>query len=174
MADEKKEKWLNWLALTTLIFSAAATLGSSKAGGYSGKSTTSQILASDQWSFFQAKSTKQHLYELQRDALTLQALAAPESAQPKFKETLDRYAKSTAKYDGEKVDIKAKAEKLEVVRDESSKFAGIFGKAVLYLQVAIILSAMAGLLKKQPLWWISFVPGVAGMVYFISAFWLTW
>ena len=61
-----------------------------------------------------------------------------------------------------------------MVRDESSKFAGIFGKAVLYLQVAIILSAMAGLLKKQPLWWISFVPGVAGMVYFISAFWLTW
>ena len=174
MADEKKEKWLNWLALTTLIFSAAATLGSSKAGGYSGKSTTSQILASDQWSFFQAKSTKQHLYELQRDSLTLQALAAPESAQPKFKEKLDKYAENITKYDGEKASIKAKAEKLEVVRDESSKFASIFGKAVLYLQVAIILSAMAGLLKKQPLWWISFAPGAAGLAYFLYAYCVTW
>ena len=66
MADEKKEKWLNWLALTTLIFSAAATLGSSKAGGYSSKSMGEQIKASDQWAFYQAKSIKQHTFELQR------------------------------------------------------------------------------------------------------------
>src|SRR5690242_11287416 len=105
MADEKKEKWLNWLALTTLIFSAAATLGSSKAGGYSGKATSSQILASDQWAFYQAKSVKQHTYELQRDALSLQELSAPEAAQPKYKETLDRYAKELTRYDGEKKEI---------------------------------------------------------------------
>lgn len=174
MADDKKEKWLNWLALTTLIFSAAATLGSSKAGGYSGKATSQQILASDQWAFFQAKSTKQHLYELQREALTLQALSAPEPAQPRYKELIERYAKDISRYDGEKKEIKAKAEENEKTRDSSSKFAGLFGKAVLYLQVAIILSAMAGLLKKKPLWFISFLPGVTGLVYFLYSYWLTW
>ncbi|MEI6085496.1 MAG: DUF4337 domain-containing protein [Verrucomicrobiota bacterium] len=174
MADDKKEKWLNWLALSTLIFSAAATLGSSKAGGYSGKSTAHQILASDQWAFYQAKSTKQHLYELQREALTLQALAAPENAQAKYKETIDHYAQELTRYDGEKKAIKAKAEGHEKTRDESAKFAELFGQAVLYLQVAIILSAMAGLLKKQPMWFISFLPGVTGLVYFLYAYWLTW
>ena len=173
MADDKKEKWLNWLALSTLIFSAAATLGSSKAGGYSGKATTSQILASDQWAFFQAKSVKQHTYELQRDALTLQALNAPEATQPKYKEATDRYSKSIAKYEGEKTEIKAKAEELEKTRDSASKFAGMFGKAVLYLQIGIMISALAALLKKRPLWWLSFLPGITGLIYFINAMWLS-
>jgi hypothetical protein len=174
MAEEKKEKWLNWLALSTLIFSAAATLGSSKAGGYSGKATSQQILASDQWAFYQAKSTKQHLYELQRESLTIQALAAPEAAQAKYKEAVDRHAADISRYGSEKMAIKAKAEEHEKTRDASAKYAGLFGKAVLYLQVAIILSAMAGLLKKQPLWFISFLPGLTGLIYFLYAYWLTW
>ena len=174
MADDKKEKWLNWLALTTLIFSAAATIGSSKAGGYSGKATTEQILASDQWAFYQAKSIKQHNAEVGRDLLDLQTPLAPEPAQAKFHATAERYAKEISRYDTEKKEIKAVADGHEKTRDLSSKYGGIFGRAVLYLQVAIILSAMAALLKKQPLWFISFAPGVAGLVYFIYAFWLSW
>ena len=129
MAEEKKEKWLNWLALTTLIFSAAATLGSFRGGGYSGKATTSQILASDQWAFYQAKSIKEHAFELQRDALSLQALSAPAPVQAKYQEALTRYAADIQRYEGEKQAIKSKAEGLEKQRDEASKFASIYGKA---------------------------------------------
>lgn len=163
---------MNWLALTTLIFSAAATLGSFKGGGYGGTATISQILASDQWAFYQAKSIKQHTFELQRDALTLQALSAPDATQAKYKDTLDRNGKDISRYDGEKKEIKGKAEDLEKQRDNASKLAGIFGKAVLYLQVSIMLAALAALLKKPLLWVIGFAPGLAGLMYFANGFFL--
>ncbi len=174
MADDKKEKWLNWLALTTLIFSASATLGSSKAGGYSGKAMSEQILASDQWAFYQAKSIKKHTYELQREALSLAMLPVAEPVQAKYKEAIDRIAKDASRYDAEKKEIKTAAADHEKNRDVAAKFASLFGKAVLYLQVAIIISALGALMKKQPLWLISFAPGITGMIYFIRAFWLTW
>ena len=174
MAEEKKEHWLNWLALSTLIFSAAATLGSSKAGGFAGKATAEQILASDQWAFYQAKSIKQHTYEIQREVLGLQATQATETAQPRYRETIERYTREISRYDGEKKEIKGRAETHEKTRDFCAKFAGIFGQAVLYLQIAIMLAALAALLKKMPLWIIGFLPGVAGLVYFLYGWYRTW
>ena len=35
MADEKKEPWLNFLALTTVILAVCATFSTFKGGGYS-------------------------------------------------------------------------------------------------------------------------------------------
>ena len=71
-------------------------------------------------------------------------------------------------------EIKGKAEGHEKTRDASAMFAGLFGKAVLYLQIAIMLSALAALMKKIPLWVISFLPGVTGLVYFLYGIYLTW
>ena len=75
MSEEKKEPWINHMALVTVILAVCATLSTFKGGSYSTQSVISQALASDQWAFFQAKSTKQHLYELQVESLRLQALA---------------------------------------------------------------------------------------------------
>ena len=172
MAEENKEKWLNWLALSTLIFSAAATLGSFKGGGYSGLAMMSQNLASDQWAFYQAKSIKQHTYDLERDLLRLQIQHAPEAVQPKYQETIDRYTKEIERYTTEKKEIEAKARGHEKTKTEAQRYGGIFGKAVLYLQVAIMLAALGALLKKKPLWIIGLVPGVVGLVYFANGFWL--
>ncbi len=35
MAEEKKEKWLNYLALATVILAVCATLSTFKGGGFS-------------------------------------------------------------------------------------------------------------------------------------------
>jgi hypothetical protein len=172
MADQPKEKWLNWLALTTLIFSGAATLSSFKGGGYGSKAMMSQNLASDQWAFYQAKSIKQHSYELQADTLSLQAAQAPEALQAKYQETLARYAKEVERYKTEKKEIEDKARQHEKVKAECQRFAGIFGVAVLYLQVGIMLAALGALLKKKLLWIFGLIPGLAGLVYFANGFWL--
>jgi len=58
MAEEKKETWLNYLALTTVILAVCATLSTFKGGGYSTRSVMSQTQASDQCAYFQAKSIK--------------------------------------------------------------------------------------------------------------------
>ena len=58
MSEEKKEPWLNHLALATVFFAVGATLSTFKGGGYSTQSVINQAQASDQWAFYQAKSTK--------------------------------------------------------------------------------------------------------------------
>ena len=45
MAEEKKETWLNYLALTTVIFAVCATLSTFKGGGFSTRSVMSQSQA---------------------------------------------------------------------------------------------------------------------------------
>jgi hypothetical protein len=56
MAEEKKELWLNYLALTTVILAVGATLATFKGGQYSTRSVLSQSQASDQWTFFHLKA----------------------------------------------------------------------------------------------------------------------
>lgn len=171
MAEEKKEKWLNWLALTTLIFSAAATLSSYYGGGNGSKAMMEQNLASDSWSFYQAKSIKQHTYEIQRDVLTVQSSGAPEASQAQYKEIIDRYASEAKRYDEEKKEIKAKAEKHEATKKHCQYLGGFFGIAVLYLQVGIMLAALGALLKKKPLWLVGLLPGSVGFYYFLQGMW---
>ncbi len=72
MAEEKKEPWLNYLALTTVILAVCATLSTFKGGGFSTRSVLSQTQASDQWAYYQAKSIKGYLYELQKEKLELE------------------------------------------------------------------------------------------------------
>ena len=69
MAEEKKEQWLNYLALTTVIFAVCATLATFKGGGFSTKSIMSQSQASDEWALYQSKSIKSYLYQMQADKL---------------------------------------------------------------------------------------------------------
>lgn len=75
MAEEKKEKWLNYLALTTVIFAVCATLSTFRGGSFSTKSVLAQSEASDQWAYYQAKSIKGYLYELQKERFELEVKA---------------------------------------------------------------------------------------------------
>jgi len=58
MAEEPKEKWLNYLAFNNSILAVCATLSTFKGAGYSTRSVLSQTLASDQWAYYQSKSIK--------------------------------------------------------------------------------------------------------------------
>ena len=78
--EDKKDPWLNWLALTTVIFAVCATLSTFKGGGYSTRSVISQAQASDQWAYYQAKSIKANLYQIQRERLQLEFDTLPADA----------------------------------------------------------------------------------------------
>ena len=80
--EDKKDPWLNWLALTTVIFAVCATLSTFKGGGYSTPSVISQAQASDQWAYYQAKSIKANLYQIQRERLQLEFDTLPADAAP--------------------------------------------------------------------------------------------
>ena len=174
MAEEKKDPWLNYLALTTVILAVCATLSTFKGGSYSTRSVLSQTMASDQWAFYQAKSLKGYLYEIQKDVMEFDLKEKESSMSPAgveaLKARIESYGKKIAKYDGEKADILKEAKKLEAARDDAQKHQRIFGLAIIFLQIAILLSSIAALMKKKPIWYLGVVVGATGIFYFVDGF----
>ncbi len=74
------------------------------------------------------------------------------------------------KYEQEKADIRQQAHRLEAARDDAQRHSGTFGVAVIYLQIAILLSSVAGLLRKKPVWYAGMAAGLVGLVYFADGF----
>ncbi len=171
MAEEKKEPWLNYLALTTVIFAVCATLSTLKGGGYGSKAVMSQAQASDEWSYYQAKSIKGYLYELQRDKLDLELKAGARAA-AEYRKKVQFYQDEINRYRTEKEEIKKKADILEASRDNAQKHSGAFGLAAMFLQIAILLSSIAALMKQKYFWFLGMASGVLGLFYFFNGFFL--
>lgn len=177
---EKKEAWLNYLALTTVIFAVCATLSTFKGGGYSTKSVITQAQASDEWGYYQSKGIKSCIYQLQAEKLelelfNLQSLRNMESSKKAkladiYNDKIADYKKKIEKYDDEKAESQQKAKALEAVRNEAQIHSKAFGIAVIYLQIAILLSSIAGLLKRREVWFGGVVGGLVGLVYFADGF----
>ena len=173
MADETKEPWLNYLALTTIIFAVAATLSTFKGGGYSTKSMLSQEQASNKWSYFEGKSLKLYLHETQKDVMELDIKRIKKedvSVLNAYQTKISEYEKSMKRYEKEKAEIKKEAEHLESLRDEAQKHSQAFGMAVIFLQISILISSIAALIKRKYLWEIGIAVGAVGLVYFLNGF----
>jgi DNA repair ATPase RecN len=174
MAEEPKEKWLNYLALTTVILAVCATLSTFKGAGYSTRAVLSQTQAANQWAYYQAKSIKSYLYEIQKEALELgykkDKTKTTRVLADEYEKKIELYARKLKKYDEEKAVISKEAKTLESVRDDAQKHAQIFGMAVIFLQIAILLSSIAALMKKKPVWVIGMSAGVVGLIYFVNGF----
>ena len=176
MADEKKEPWLNYLALTTVILAVCATLSTFKGGGFSTRAVLSQAQASDQWAYYQAKSIKGYLYELQKEKLELDLkFLGPKATPPlieDYQKKIDGYAKNIKRYNDEKAQIEKDARKFEAIKEDAAVHGQAFGIAVIFLQIAILLSSIAALMKKKPVWILGLMTGTVGVFYFINGFFL--
>jgi hypothetical protein len=171
---EKRDGWTKYVSLTMVCIAVLAAIATLKGGGFStrtlkemNEATFNQTQASDQWSYFEAKSIKQNLYEIELDHLN--AAPAPDAAAvAKMKAKVD-------KYDKDKADITALAKKFEEARDDARKTATIaaehsrqMGLAITLFQIAIALGAMCLIVKKKPLWIVSTILGglaTAQMIY---------
>lgn len=174
MAEEKKEPWLNYLALSTVVLAVCATLATFRAGGYSTRSVMSQTQASDQWAYFQSKSIKGYLYEMSRERLELELKSMggkeQQSRSAEYERMIADYGRKIAKYDTEKGQIQAEAKRFERIRDDVQRHGQAFGIAVIFLQIAILLSSIAALLKQKLVWLLGLGIGVVGIVSFVNGF----
>ena len=156
------------IAITTLILAVCATLASFKAAGYGNRMVLMQSQASDQWAYYQAKSIKETAYQVQRDLLTIQIM---EAAQPQvYQKQIDAYDKELARYKQEKNDIQNEAKKLENERDIARDYNGLFGQALIFLQVGILLSSLASINKIYYYWYMGAFVGMVGIVLFGYSF----
>jgi len=173
-ADIKPRTWTNYLAFTTVIFAALATLSTFKGGGFSSRGVVFQAQASDQWAYYQAKSTRESLYRIQKENLTLQlgllSGAATAEERSKVEAALAEATAKTEKYETEKAAIEKIARDLEAKRDEAQLHGKPLGLAVIFLQIAIVLSSIGGLLKRREMWLLALPIGATGVVLFADGF----
>jgi len=176
MTEEKREKWLNLLALTTVILAVGATLSNFKGSSFSTRSVLAQSQAAEEWNYYQAKSIKGYLYEIQRDELQMELTALQAQSQPpqaqldEYQQKIAFYSEKIQTYDEEKKTIQQNAMTLESNRDDYRKHSGRFGTAVMFLQIAILLSSIAALLKNKAVWVMGLLTGLGGMFFFVEGF----
>ncbi len=163
--DEGDRKMINQIAMFTAIIATVGALfgymggaTQANAGLYKNNAALKKTEASNQWNYFQAKSTKQSLAEVSRD------LTASNEAKEKYQAKIDRYEK-------EKGEIKVAAEKLETEAkawdDQSDKQMHEhhrWAQATTALQVSIALAAIALLTQKKWLEYGMFAMGGIGVV----------
>ena len=128
-------------------------------------------------SFYQSKSLKSYIFEMQKDNLELQKEQNSKSNVPaeviaKYQEKIDNYTKKLEQYEAEKKEITMQAKKFEAERDMCKLHGSAFGIAVIFLQISILLSSISALAKKKYVWYLSLAVGVVGILYFADGFFL--
>jgi len=160
---------INQIAMFTAII---ATIGAifgymggatqANAGLYKNNAAIKKTEASNQWNYFQSKSTKQSLAELARDL-------APDDKKATYQGKVDRYEK-------EKGEIKVIADKMEAEAtewdhqsDEQMHQHHRWAQSTTVLQVSIALAAIALLTKKKWLEYAMFGAGGLGLAVGVLA-----
>ena len=165
-----KDKFSGMIAvMTAIIATVGAIFGymggatQANAGLYKNNAAIKKTEASNQWNYYQAKSSKQNLAEL---ALAL----VPEDRKATYRDEVERYKK-------EKAEIKLAAEKLEAEStawdkrsDEQLHQHHRWAQATTALQISIALAAIALLTRRKWLEWGMFGVAAIGVALGVAAF----
>jgi hypothetical protein len=179
---EKRESWTKYVSMSIVFIAVLAAIATQYAGKYSGRTlvalndaTFNQALASDQWSYYQANSIKQNLYETIHDLRTNNAGAISDEA-AKSEEVFNAKVK---KYSAAKDDAKKQAEDRQADRDKARNVAtdstlrgSGMGLAVSIFQLSIAMGSICLVTKKKWLWYVAIFLAVAATGQMIRV-WLT-
>jgi hypothetical protein len=151
------------IATVGAVFAYLGGATQANAGLYKNNAAIKKTEASNQWNYYQSKSSKQNLSEL---AMVLVA-----------EDKKDYYRKEIDRYKLEKAEIKLAADKLEAEATDWDKKSDAemhvhhrWAQATTALQVSIALAAIALLTRKKPLEWAMFGAGAAGVALGALAF----
>jgi len=172
--EEKKETWLNYLAVATVLLAVSATLSTFYGQRYATRAVLNEIKSSNQWNYYQAKKIRGYLFEVQKEALETDLKLKDKSATPEIAAELEKriagFTGKIKKWDADRGQIEKDARQYEKTRDEALMHGQAFGVAVVFLQMAILLSSIAALMKKKYVWVAGLIVGAAGIVYFLDGF----
>jgi hypothetical protein len=173
MVEEKKEPWLNYLALTTVILAVCATLSTFKGGGYSTRSVLTQSHATNQWAYYQAKAGREHFYRGQKMRLELDLLEK-ETLKPEIRQRyatlLKEMATQEERYGKERKDIEKEARKLEHERDIARGKDPYFDFSEVLLQIAIVMATVAILSQSRAIFGVALGAAVFGALLCLNGF----
>src|SRR6266852_7501522 len=157
-----KRHWLDHAARTTAVLAVMAAVSSGQYASQFSHTILAQAEASDQWSYYQAKSIKRHLVQAQVELLTALALTQPAAA-AELSKLQANDAAAVKKYEQELAEAKVKAEKIEADKRLHEKQGNWFQGAFIVLQAGVVLCTIASSSKRKELWAVAIALGVLGL-----------
>ena len=156
-AEEKKERWTLYVALSTAIIAVLAAIAGMYGNHHSNEAMLERVKSSDQWAFYQSKSIKSEIA-----ASTATVLAAVGKPLP------EENAGKMEQYKADKEKIKKEAEDLENSSEEHMRVH--VSRSVTIFQIAIAISAIAILTRKKLMWYLSMLLAMGACYYFVLGF----
>jgi len=174
MSEAVKERWVQWVAMTTTILAVAAAISALKASSYSTRVQIHTTKEANQWAYFKSKSIKEHNFLMARDLLRAVDLQQGIDAKGKdfIEAKIKEYDEEIARYTRERREIKNDAEATVKEQEALKQHNSAFATAVMLLQIAIMMSAVAALIKKKTMWFLGVTLGLAGLIYMGNGFFL--
>ena len=175
-AEEKKDNWNMFVALTTAAIAVLTAITTLYMGKFSSRTILAQAQETDQWAFYQAKSIKEHTFTLQKQhfELELEAMGGriSKGLAEKYGKAISTYGATLERYVKEKQEIKDKAEALAKEKQLAQTKAGKFGFAMIFLQIAIMMNSVSVVTKKRQLWYFGLAMTIGGVFFFVDGFYL--
>ncbi len=167
--DAPRGGWTDQAARTTAVLAVLAAIASGQYAEAFSRTILAQTEASDQWSYYQAKSIKKYLAQGQHELAVALAADRPDAARKLASLEADASARSR-RYDDELAEIKAKADALDASKRLHERRGARFQWAFLALQSGVVLSTVAGSSRRKELWFGALACGVAGAALAANAY----
>ena len=171
MTDLLPEKWMKAIAVTTTVLAVVASIASSRSAFFIAKAQLLTALEGSQWSYYQAKSIKQYLFETQQKAFQVDMLGATTVQQRDvLNKNIQDFTKDIVRYDKEKADIKKQADGTNKENILVGRRGSQFSLAVVFSQIGIMLSSVGALLKRKEMWIVGLVMGFISIISLANGF----
>jgi hypothetical protein len=150
-AEEQPARWVGKAALSAALVAVAAAIASLLAGHDANEAMLEQMQATDQWALYQAKGIKAAVLETRLQLLAAMGKPAGAAEQQKL-----------VAYDEQQRVIEEQGHELERSSQRHMQRHGVLARSVTIFQISIAMAAIAVLVRKQPLWFVSMAFGAAG------------
>jgi hypothetical protein len=156
-AEERKEKWSFYVALSTALMAVFAAVSGLIGGDHANEALMAQVRASDQWSYYQAKGIKSEI------AAATEKIISGGTHVPTAADNA-----AVAKYEHDKAEIQKAAKASEDLAEFHLSKHKILARAVTLFQIAIAISAISILSKKRSLWFVSVILAGIGIFFLVQ------
>ena len=161
--EHAREPFDKKVAASMAIIAAALAVVSVMGQLFANEELLKQAKASDQWSYYQAKSIRRYESDIARDLFKNQQGDGAAKGVEKYAANMERYQK-------ESDDIQNEARNLEKESELKGAMALRMHFGEIFLEVAIVFASLAILAKRYLIWMASIAFAIVGAVVAASTF----
>jgi hypothetical protein len=154
-AEHAKEPFERNVAVSMAIIAAGLAIVTVLGHIYANEELLAQQRASDQWAYYQAKSSRRYESDIARDILqqiNTQQSKAQQSDAGATAKAVEKYTANQERYEKEGQEVQTEARKLEAESKINGQRALRMHTGEVFLEVGIVFASLAILTKRRSAW----------------------